>query len=67
MPCSHCRELGHNYVKCPQLSREQIKDLISYETKINRHNALDDSIELIDLFTILVKLNNDDGFLQAKQ
>ena len=26
MPCSHCGGVGHTYVKCPQLSPEQIKE-----------------------------------------
>ena len=34
---------------------------------VEHEMGLDDSIELIDLFTILVKINNDDEFLQAKQ
>jgi len=69
-PFSNCKRLDlmKEFNKTLKLnsfisSREQVKDLISYETKINRHNALDDSIELIDLFTILLKLNKDDGFL----
>ena len=48
-------------------SREQIKDIISYDTKIIRHDALNDSIELVDLFKILIKLNNNAGFLQVKK
>ena len=26
MPCSHCGEVGHTYVRCPQLTPEQIKE-----------------------------------------
>ena len=26
MPCSHCGGVGHTYVKCPQLTPEQIKE-----------------------------------------
>lgn len=26
MPCSHCGGVGHTYIKCPQLSPEQIKE-----------------------------------------
>lgn len=72
-PFSNCKRLDlmKEFNKTLKLnrfisSREQIKNLISYRTKINRHNALDDSIELIDLFTILVNLDNNDGFLQPK-
>ena len=26
MPCSHCRQVGHTFAKCPQLTPEQIKE-----------------------------------------
>ena len=26
MPCSHCGQVGHTYLKCPQLTPEQIKE-----------------------------------------
>ena len=26
MPCSHCGQVGHTYVKCPQLTPEQVKE-----------------------------------------
>ena len=26
MPCSHCKEAGHTYAKCPQLSPEEIAE-----------------------------------------
>lgn len=27
MPCSHCSGVGHNYVTCPNLTREQIQEI----------------------------------------
>lgn len=40
-------------------SRDTVKKLIKYDTKISRHDALEDSIELIDLYMILLKLNGN--------
>ena len=27
MVCSHCGQVGHNYVRCPQLTQEQVKEI----------------------------------------
>ena len=40
-------------------SREEVKELIKYETKISRHDALEDCIELIDLYMISMKLKDN--------
>ena len=58
--------------KQSDFSRNLMKVLITGSNgllgqKLLHKLRVDDSLELIDLFTILVKLNNDDGFLQVKQ
>ncbi len=40
-------------------SRDEVKKMIKYDTKISRHDALEDSIELIDLYMISLKLNDN--------
>ncbi len=33
MPCSHCQQVGHNYVTCPSLTREQIQNIKNMKAK----------------------------------
>lgn len=65
-PFSNCFRLNlmteyNNVLKLSQFisSRDAIKKLIKYDTKISRHDALEDSIELIDLYTISLNLNDN--------
>jgi len=40
MPCSHCKQIGHNYRKCPQLSDEEKKN-IYLKNKKKKDDAVD--------------------------